>query len=188
MPALVFLLMLTAMLGMTDTRQSEKFRADQDDARAVATQLAFYHSRAVGQCGMVLPPATSAHGTAACNGVIVVNLGTVTPGGSYNYATRFRSVTDGDWVVTAYVSTTKVNADARHQWGLISAGLRQVTLNSVAAGPYDGTTGRINNGTRFYTVVDGAAQSGTTSVAVPPGLAALLGLVSNMPVIATRAR
>lgn len=189
MPAIVFLMMLIAILGLTDTSSRDRFQRDREDGAAIATQMAFYHGKALERCAYAMAPAVSEYGTAACNGIVAVNTTSVNPNPRFDYASRFRSATNGDWIITAFLNDASTkNTDPRHQWGLISSGLREVTRNSVAAGPYQATTGRINNGTSYYVVVGGVAQAGATHVQVPPTFVSWLGLVDGSPVIATRAQ
>lgn len=189
MPAVVFLLMLVAAMGMVDSRSSDRFQADREAASAVAEQLAYYHSQALAKCTVVSPPATSQHGTPACGANITVDTSGVNPNARFNYAGKFRSASDGDWIVTVFRNDAGTrNDDAKHQWGLISAGLRDITRNSIAAGPYQASTGRINNGQIFQSTVGGVTTTGTAHTQVPPAFVGWLGLVDGIPIIATRAR
>lgn len=133
MLVIVFVLLMIAVVVFADFSRRDDNERMMGEARALATQMAAYHSATKRYCGAgtcatgVLPAPTAYMPGAIANGTAY---GTV----------RFRTYSDGSQIVTTYVAP---GDGAYRMWGPISANLGEVTMNSLTSGRYDRATNRV---------------------------------------------
>jgi hypothetical protein len=144
----------------------------QDRARAIATQMSWYHNQAVIQCSSPNP---------ACQpGVINVN--TLSLPSSYGpiFSNWFIAGTDGNTVVTTWQANNVPSAGAGIA-GDVAASLKNQSNGSVFAGAYNYQQQTIGVGYVFY-YDNNLLQE--PSIFIPPGFGGL-SLTNGQPVLAT---
>lgn len=170
MLVIVFVLLMIAVVLFADFSRRDDNERMMDEARALATQMAAYHTAAKRYCGAgscaagVLPTPTAYLPGAIANGAAY---GTV----------RFRTYSDGAQIVTTYVAP---GDGAFRMWGPISANLGEITSNSLTSGRYDRATNRVIS-------MAGINQTLTTPkyVTVTPGIGGA-DLQTGMPVMVSK--
>jgi hypothetical protein len=132
MPAVLFLLLMSVIIGMANTNAQQETVYAEGQARSVAIQMAWYQSQALKACPTAgICPA----------GEIVV---TADPGSDINVNNAtFIAVTDTNFIVTTIRASAIVNQNDRMMIGRINAALKDITYNSLYAGPFDIATGNV---------------------------------------------
>lgn len=132
MPAILFLLLISVILGMASTNAQNENTYTKGQARSMAIQMAWYHSQALKSC----PTASSCP-----EGEIVVNADT---GSDIRVNNRtFVSVTNTNFIVTTVRQDVVANQSDKLMLGRINAALKDITYNSLYAGPFDVATGNV---------------------------------------------
>ena len=132
MPAILFLLLISVIIGMASTNAQNENIYVKGQARSIAIQMAWYHSQALKSC----PTAGSCP-----TGEVVV---TADAGSDIHVNNRtFISVTNSNFIVTTVRQDVTINQNDKLLIGRINSALKDVTYNSLYAGPFDVSTGNV---------------------------------------------
>jgi hypothetical protein len=181
-----FLLFLLAFMGGVvlhqDHTKENQARGQAEDGQALAAQMAWYHNAALRVCGpSACPP-----------GEITVPEASMNPDGVM--AQRFRSMTDGTFIVTTWRSSN-INGRGEPSQGAIAAELMKASGNASGVGIFNAADGRVANnigGIARYELrsVDGhqrmvPVESGSSSLILPTTIAGI-PIHNQAAVIASR--